>query len=83
MRIDNHMAGYRPPPPKSKNKGITSSSLIHPTFQAGHPSSSSMFNNQGNKAGGEDRGRNSAQQKVHKHRILEKIVHTLTTRGVL
>ena len=77
MRIDNHMAGYRPPPPKSKNKGVSGSGLLSASFLAGRAIRSSLPQDDG--ARDENTSRDSARQKVNKRNKLEQAVYALPT----
>ena len=77
MRIDNHMAGYRPPPPKSKNKGVTGFGLLPASFLTGKANRSSSPQDDG--AREENTSRDSARQKVHKRNKLEQAVYALAT----
>jgi hypothetical protein len=81
MRIDNHMAGYRPPPPKSKK--MIATTFVSATFRLDRHDRPSMLDGQYGKAISEDGGRNYAQQNVHKRSNLEKIAQVLDIRGVL
>jgi hypothetical protein len=76
MRIDNHMAGYRPPPPKSKNKGMASSELLSASFLPDRPNRSSLPQDNGAR---EDTSRDSARQMVHKRIKLEQAAYALAT----
>ena len=76
MRIDNHMAGYRPPPPKSKDKGVTRPELNSTGFDFALYRGSSLPEDDSSKEDSFPRG--SAQQKVHKRNKLEKAVYVLT-----
>ena len=77
MRIDNHMAGYRPPPPKSKNKGMASSGSLSASFLTGRANRSSLPQDDG--AREEYTSRDSARQMVHKRNKLEQAVYALAT----
>ena len=77
MRRDNHMAGYRPPPPKSKNKGMASSDLLSASFLPDRVNRSSLP--QDNGAREEDTSRDSARQMVHKRIKLEQAAYALAT----
>ena len=81
MRIDNHMAGYRPSPPKSKNKGMASSDLLPASFLAGRANRASLPKDDG--AREEDTSRDSARQMVHKRNKLEQAAYALTTGDTL
>ena len=77
MRIDNHMAGYRPPPPKSKDKGVAKAKVNSTGFDfALYRRGSSLPEDDSSKEDSFPRG--SAQQKVHKRNKLEKAVYVLT-----
>ena len=81
MRIDNHMAGFRPPPPKSKNKGMASSDLSPVGFMPGRANRSSLPQHDSERE--EDAGRDFARQKVHKRNKLEKAAYALANSGSL
>ena len=81
MRIDNHMAGYRPPPPKSKNKGAASSGLLRAGFMPSRANRSSLPQHDSEQE--EDAGRDFARQKVHKRNKLEKAAYALANSGSL
>jgi len=81
MRIDNHMAGFRPPPPKSKNKGMASSDLLPVGFMPGRANRSSLPQDDGPRE--EDASRGSARQMVHKRNKLEQAAYALTTGDTL
>ena len=76
MRIDNHMGGYRPPPPKSKNKGMASSELLSASFLPDRPNRSSLPQDNGAR---EDTSRDSGRQMVHKRIKLEQAAYALAT----
>lgn len=79
MRIDNHMAGYRPPPPKSKNKGVAISDLPSSGFLVGWANDSPFPQDDGTRE--EDMSRDSARQKVHIRNKLEQAAYALATGG--
>lgn len=81
MRIDNHMAGYRPPPHKSRDKGVTKPELNSTVFDFAQYSGSSLPEDDSSKEDSFPRG--SAQQKVHKRNQLEKAVYVLTNHHSL
>jgi hypothetical protein len=81
MRVDNHMAGYRPPPPKSKNKGAASSGLLSAGFLPNRANRSSLPQDDGPRE--EDASRDSARQMVHKRNKLEQAAYALTTGDTL
>ena len=81
MRVDNHMAGYRPPPPKSKNKGAASSGLLSAGFMPSRANRSSLPQDDGPRE--EDASRGSARQMVHKRNKLEQAAYALTTGDTL
>jgi hypothetical protein len=82
MRIENKMAGYRPPPPKPKSKDGTmlsgSTSLVHSGQTERTPSRSSDDLNEH-----DDHNEQSLRQKVHKRQKLVKAAYVLTTRGCI
>ena len=79
MRIDNHMAGYRPPPPKSKNKGVAQSDLPSSGFLTGRANDSPFPQDDGTRE--EDMSRDSARQKVHIRNKLEQAAYALAISG--
>lgn len=79
MRIDNHMAGYRPPPPKSKKRGLAKSDLPSASFLAGRANDSPFLQDDGTKK--EDMSRDSARQRVHMRNKLEQAAYALATGG--
>ena len=82
MRIDNHMAGYRPPPPKSKNKGAASSGLLSAGFLPNRASRSSLPQARWS-AEKRTRAGILARQMVHKRNKLEQAAYALATSGSL
>lgn len=79
MRIDNHMAGFRPPPPKSKNKGLAKSELPPAGFLTGRANHSPFPQDDGTRK--EDMSRDSARQKVHIRNKLEQAAYALAIGG--
>jgi len=81
MRIDNHMAGYRPPPPKSSNKAMTGGK-VQASALDGLLFRSSLPGNEGD-ANGESFNEDRARQKVHQRSKIEKAAYILATRGAI
>ena len=82
MRIDNQMAGYRPPPPKLPKKGTGASSGLGASLVHGSLGRSSLPD-QSNQFGGDQSGYDSPKQKVHIRSKIEKAAYILATRGAL
>jgi hypothetical protein len=82
MRIDNQMAGYRPPPPKLSKKDTGASSGLVASLVHGSPGRSSLPD-QSNQFGGDQSGYDSPKQKVHIRSKIEKAAYLLATRGAL
>lgn len=82
MRIDNHMAGFRPPPPKAKNKGMVGLELDSSSLLSSLSSRSTKPD--GNmEQEGDEFTRDSARHKVHQRNKIEKAAFILATRGAL
>jgi len=82
MRIDNQMAGYRPPPPKLSKKGTGAPSGLGASLVHGSTARSSLPD-QSNQFGGDQSGYDSPKQKVHIRSKIEKAAYILATRGAL
>jgi len=82
MRIDNQMAGYRPPPPKLHKKSTGASSSLSISLVHGAANFSSLPD-QSNAFGEEKSGYDSPKQKVHTRSKIEKAAYLLATRGAL
>lgn len=82
MRIDNHIAGYRPTVPKKSKKKADSSVLFSSPVTAGHMDRKISSNKE------DDNQRQSAhshtqKQRVHKREKIEKAAYLLSIHGAL
>jgi len=82
MRIDNQMAGYRPPPPKLPKKGTGALSDLGVSLVYGSSGRSSLPE-QSSQFDGDQPGYDSPKQKVHIRSKIEKAAYILATRGAL
>ena len=81
MRIDNHMAGYRPPPPKSLNKA-KHGGAVQTSAMDGLLFRSSLSDDESS-ANGQSYNEGRARQKVHQRSKIEKAAYILATRGAI
>lgn len=82
MRIDNHMAGNRPPPLKSKIKGMGGAKLDS-TGALSSLSTRRVVPDDNPEHPGDEFSRDSARHKVHQRTKIEKAAYILATRGTL
>ena len=75
MRIDNHMAGYRPPPPKSKNKGAASSGLLSAGFMPSRANRSSLPQDDGAQGRGRGPGFSHAKRYTSETSLKRQLTH--------
>ena len=81
MRIDNHMAGHRPPPRKFRDKGVAKPIVNTKNFDFGLHQSPSLSSD--NFCKEDSSSHDTVRQKVHKRSKLEKAVYVLTTHNPL
>ena len=81
MRIDNHMAGHRPPSRKFRDKGVAKTKVNTEKNDFGLQPSPPLFSDNFSK--GDSSSHDTVRQKVHKRSKLEKAVYVLTTHNPL